>query len=135
MTNLEIILMIIIVIFLFAFIVYKNHIDVNHLNIQSKASVEVNKLQKLVDDGIFDSILNVNKFNNWFNSPKDESIYAHPGIFLRLDKLSTHHIHEYISTITNGYLKYEDFGQNKMYSFENKIRKNWVKKLSKHENI
>lgn len=41
-------------------------------------------------------LFNVKKFNEWFNSDKDWSIYAHAGIFLRLDKLCQDHFIEYI---------------------------------------
>jgi hypothetical protein len=39
-----------------------------------------------------DVIFNVENFNKWFNDPNNNAVYANPGIFLRLDKLSDSHI-------------------------------------------
>lgn len=117
-------------IFMAMFFLLKNKIEVNRLEAQFRIDIEKSKLQLLVDEGFLDSILSVKNFNDWFNSPKDASIYAHPGIFLRTDKLSSHHINDYIKMTTYGYLEYADFDENKMHSFYDKIRKDWVKKLS-----
>jgi hypothetical protein len=89
-----------------------------------------NKIQDLVDSGFFDSaIFNVDKFNEWFKNNKDKSIYAHAGIYLRTDKLSRVHIDDYISVITNGVISGKDFEELKIFKFEDKIRKNWIKQL------
>lgn len=112
------------------FFVIKNKMEIDRLESQFRVDVEKSKLQLLVYEGFLDSILSVKKFNDWFNSPKDASIYANPGIFLRLDKLSAHHIGDYIKMSTYGYLEYDDFDFNKVRSFEDKIRKDWMKKIS-----
>jgi len=129
MTNLEILLFFVLAVFIATFFVLKNVVDVKKLEANFRVDVEKSKLQLLVDEGFLDSILSVKKFNDWFNSPKDSSIYAHPGIFLRLDKLSAHHLRDYIKMTTYGYLDYDDFDDKKMRSFEDKIRKDWMKKL------
>lgn len=41
-------------------------------------------------------IFSVSNFNKWFNNQKDPNIYANPGIFLRLDKLSHYTIEQYV---------------------------------------
>ena len=72
---------------------YYEMIDV-HLN-------DCKKIETAVNSGSFDRMLNVKDFNEWFNSDKDKEIYAHPGIFLRLDKLSQHHIQDFIKAKSN----------------------------------
>jgi hypothetical protein len=115
-------------IFIALFFMLKTRIETNRLEAEFTLEVEKNKLHQLSQGGFMDSILSVKKFNDWFNSPKDSSIYAHPGIFLRLDKLSAHHIDDYIKMTTYDYLEYEDFDFKKMRSFEDRIRKDWMKK-------
>lgn len=41
-------------------------------------------------------VFNITNFNNWFNAKDNGAVYAHSGIFLRLDKLSENHILDYI---------------------------------------
>jgi len=41
-------------------------------------------------------IFNVDNFNFWFNNPNNNAVYAHSGIYLRLDKLSEAHIVDYL---------------------------------------
>jgi hypothetical protein len=74
-------------------------------------------------------IINVDNFNLWFNNPNNGATYAHPGIFLRLDKLSLAHIWEYMencygiereSLISLGY---------DVSGFERAIRQDWLNKL------
>ena len=74
-----------------------------------------------------EDILNVNLFNIWFNEPKDKSIYAHPGIFLRTDKLDGGHIDDYIK-YKHGVDPDTIDGRLKM-NFESSIRKDWMDKL------
>jgi len=88
------------------------------------------KIDNLLIKGAFDSILDVKKFNDWFNSKKDPSIYANPGIFLRLDKLSQGHIRSFIESESEGLLDYDYFDSRKLYKFEDKIRKNWIKQIN-----
>ena len=89
-------------------------------------------IEKSVSDGSFDRILNVDDFNEWFNNNKDKEIYAHPGIFLRLDKLSQHHIQDFISVKSNGVINYEYFVEQKLIDFKEEIYKDW---LEKKENL
>lgn len=78
----------------------------------------------------YDYILNVDRFNEWFNSEKDWEVYAHTGIFLRLDKLSGHHFEDYISLESNEAVEYGSFGPKKMQEFEKAVRRDWVDKKS-----
>lgn len=41
-------------------------------------------------------MLNVENFNNWFNDKNNNAIYAHPGIFLRTDKLCQANVLDYL---------------------------------------
>lgn len=41
-------------------------------------------------------ILNVENFNNWFNDKNNNAVYAHPGIFLRVDKLCQASVLDYL---------------------------------------
>ncbi len=75
-------------------------------------------------------ILNVDNFNLWFNSPKDAGIYAHPGIFLRLDKLSIGYIIEYIENCY-GIVSKEASVKYDLYKFHDEIRADWRKRLNK----
>jgi len=106
----------------------------NHRKIIEKLKSELEDKNKKIDNllikGAFDSILDVKKFNDWFNSKKDPSIYANPGIFLRLDKLSQGHIRSFIESESEGLLDYDYFDSRKLYKFEDKIRKNWIKQIN-----
>jgi len=106
----------------------------NHRKIIEKLKSELEDKNKKIDNllikGAFDSILDVNKFNDWYNSKKDPSIYANPGIFLRLDKLSQGHIRSFIESESEGLLDYDYFDSRKLYKFEDKIRKNWIKQIN-----
>lgn len=108
--------------------VYRHRKALDELYLQ--LSCEQNKIYQLAQSGALDNLLNVKKFNEWFNAPKDKSIYAHPGIFLRTDKLSKGHFDDYIKMSTYGYLTYDDFDFSKMLAFEERVRKNWMKQLS-----
>lgn len=77
-------------------------------------------------------ILNVDNFNLWFNSPKDAGIYAHPGIFLRLDKLSVSHIINYI-TLCYGIPTKEASTKYNLYGFHDEIRADWIKKIERRK--
>jgi hypothetical protein len=87
------------------------------------------KISKLVESGAFDSILNVDRFNDWFNSPNSKKFYVNPGIFLRLDKLSSGNISDYIKDELHGLVVYDNFPFSKVTKFEDNIRKDWLKKL------
>ena len=65
-------------------------------------------------------IFNVDNFNNWFNATDNNAIYAHSGIFLRTDKLSESHIHDYILKCYGiDYTKYTYYisNPNSIYNF------------------
>jgi len=88
------------------------------------------KVINLVYD--YDIILNVDNFNKWFNDPnKSKDIYAHPGIFLRLDKLSEHHFDDYFKSCA-GVDDLEHFKNDLTYSeycdFEYIVRMDWKSK-------
>lgn len=85
------------------------------------------KIEKAQDKGLFDSILDVDKFNDWFNRP-DKSSYANEGIFLRLDKLCGDMINEYIEYELFGLVEPESFDYSKKSKFETAIRKDWIKR-------
>ena len=128
MTYFELILsiMFVLVVFMSLIIIYnlRNEADDAHINHMSY----LQKLYFIAQSGKLDSILNVKDFNEWFNSDKDPEIYAHPGIFLRLDKLSQDHLDSYVQHATEGLLEYGDFDWETMKKFEDKIRKDWMKK-------
>lgn len=48
-----------------------------------------------------DIVINVDNFNTWFNDLNNGAIYAHPGIFLRIDKLSESQVLDYIKKSYN----------------------------------
>ena len=130
MTGLEIILVSYIVALMIVFYISRKRHDKRLEDLHWQLHCEKNNIHQLANSGALDSLLNVNKFNDWFNSPKDKSIYAHTGIFLRTDKLSKHHFDDYIKMSTFGYVTYEDFDFSKMLEFEERVRKNWMKQLS-----
>ena len=73
-------------------------------------------------------ILSVDNFNTWFNNPDNNAVYANPGIFLRIDKLSLAHIFDYIEkcygiTSEKSYVNYD------VYKFLDEIRLNWKRKI------
>lgn len=73
-------------------------------------------------------IFNVDTFNTWFNDPYNEAVYAHSGIFLRLDKLSISHIEDYIVKCHGLNLSDWNIHQD-IQNFYEEIRADWVKKL------
>lgn len=76
-------------------------------------------------------VMNVDNFNAWFNHPDNNATYAHPGIFLRLDKLSANHVTEYLEKCYD--LKKEDLisPEYDTHIFMEKIIKDWLQKLHK----
>jgi hypothetical protein len=95
--------------------------------------IQLQKLYFIAQSGKLDSILSVKDFNEWFNSDKDPEIYAHKGIFLRLDKLSQQHIDSYVQYETEGLLGYGDFNWVTMKKFENEIIEDWQNKLRQND--
>ncbi len=79
-----------------------------------------------------DVVFNVNNFNEWFNDPNNNAIYANSDIFLRLDKLSENHIIDYLEKkygITNGCLmKWSHEHWIMIDSFYIEIKQDWRKK-------
>jgi hypothetical protein len=88
-----------------------------------KKKKEVEKPYIEVSDDI---VFNVDNFNEWFNDPNNNAVYAHSGIFLRLDKLSESHIRDYIKNRFD--IKEPDY--DKIYEFYYKIRDDWRAKLN-----
>lgn len=66
-------------------------------------------------------VFNVHNFNNWFKHPNNNAVYAHLGIFLRLDKLSESHITDYLEKCYG--IKEADY--EKIKKFYSEIIKNW----------
>jgi hypothetical protein len=75
-------------------------------------------------------LFNVETFNTWFNAKDNDAIYAHPGIFLRLDKLSRSTIEDYLVKCHNLNLSDWDIS-DEVEKFYEEIRKDWLTKLSK----
>lgn len=73
-------------------------------------------------------ILSVDNFNTWFNNPNNNAVYAHPGIFLRIDKLSLAHILDYIEKCYG--ISHEKSSEKyDVYKFLDEIRLNWKRKI------
>ena len=128
MTTLEIILVIMI-----ALIVYGAHLIIKHFKDSYKVFKDANyrnmkDLSVLAEEGKLNKMLSVEEFNIWFNSPKDPDIYAHPGIFLRTDKLGVGHIEDYLEFASKGLVMVDDFKYLDIIEFEDRIRKDWFKK-------
>lgn len=78
-------------------------------------------------------LFNVETFNTWFNSRDNEAVYAHSGIFLRLDKLSESHIKDYLIKCHGLVLSDWDIHED-ISNFYEEIRKDWLKKLDNLNN-
>lgn len=82
-----------------------------------------------------DVVFNVDNFNKWFNDLNNNAVYAHPGIFLRLDKLSESHITDYLEKcygIKNGGAFLWSKPTSEMIRiFCEEIREDWRNKLNK----
>lgn len=81
-----------------------------------------------------DVVFNVDNFNNWFNDPNNNAVYANPGIFLRLDKLSESHVSDYILKCygieNSGAFLWSKPTHEMIREFTDKIREDWRIKLS-----
>jgi hypothetical protein len=73
-------------------------------------------------------LFNVDTFNTWFNDKYNDAVYAHSGIFLRLDKLSESHIEDYLVKCHGLDLSNWDIHED-IRNFYEEIRKDWLKKL------
>jgi hypothetical protein len=73
-------------------------------------------------------IFNVDTFNTWFNSPDNEAVYAHPGIFLRLDKLDVSQINDYLVKCHGLNLDEWDIDEE-VWIFREEILNDWREKL------
>jgi hypothetical protein len=78
-------------------------------------------------------VYNVANFNLWFQHKDNGAVYANEGIYLRLDKLSESHITDYLLK-SNGITQ---FDHQRVYEFEQEIRKDWYGRFSKskHESV
>jgi hypothetical protein len=81
-----------------------------------------------------DVVFNVDNFNKWFNDPNNKAVYANPGIFLRLDKLSESHIKDYLEK-SHGIFDSDDFKWSVkinilIYKLYNEVRKDWRNKIN-----
>lgn len=70
-------------------------------------------------------VFSVENFNNWFNAKDNGATYANPGIFLRLDKLSISHVHDYMGNCY-GIQYYSQKGEELLKS----IREDWRRRLN-----
>ena len=78
------------------------------------------------------TMLDVFDFNDWFCENKNPDIYAHKGIYLRLDKLSNHHVTDYLKDrhkLSDEVINKIDY--TLLYSFINMIRLDWQKQINK----
>jgi hypothetical protein len=73
-------------------------------------------------------LFNVDTFNTWFNDPENGAVYAHPGIFLRLDKLDESQIRDYLLKCHGLDLNEWDI-HDEIISFREDIRMSWMKKI------
>ena len=84
-------------------------------------------------------IFNVDNFNIWFNHKDNGAEYAHPGIFLRGDKLSEGHVEDYLLKCYG--IETEVFSKSThemIYTFMQDIRLDWIIKINKknkHESV
>jgi hypothetical protein len=78
-------------------------------------------------------LFNVETFNTWFNDKYNDAVYAHSGIFLRVDKLSESHIKDYLIKCHGLELPNWDI-QEDISNFYEDIRKDWLKKLDNTNN-
>lgn len=134
MTISEIILMIILAIVIFIALYTINWLRELNDNFIDKWDKTQIKLKAISKSGVMDSILDVDKFNDWFINNKDKNLYAHAGIFGRVDKLSQSHVEAYIFYATKGLVSYRDFNWNKLKEFEFKIKSDW-RDLKKQKQI
>lgn len=78
-------------------------------------------------------LFNVDTFNEWFNDRDNGAVYAHSGIYLRLDKLSVSHIEDYLVKCHN--LTLEDWDlHDEVREFHDRIRFDWIKQIGIREN-
>lgn len=80
-------------------------------------------------------IFNVDTFNEWFCDPNNNAIYAHKGIFLRLDKFDqsqiTDYLHKRWNIPDNGPFLWTKPTHEILYNFYEEIRKDWRNKKNK----
>jgi hypothetical protein len=104
------------------------------LNLLFFKSIFITDLKFINLEYDFESILNVDNFNEWFNDPNNGDTYAHSGIFLRTDKLSQGHFDEYFNSC-EGVDNLEHFKEEatfkNIYNFENSVRNDWFDKQKK----
>lgn len=100
-----------------------NSLSIEHDKIKDKI------IETFRSPAFYSVIFSIKNFNEWFKNNKDESIYAHAGIYLRTDKLSEHHVYDYIGAVTNGLLSGEDFDEDTILMFHRNIRENWMHQL------
>lgn len=77
-------------------------------------------------------LFNVDTFNTWFNDKHNDAVYATPGIFLRVDKLSISHIEDYLIKCHGLELSNWDIDED-VRNFYEEIRKDWLNKLNQNE--
>jgi len=76
-------------------------------------------------------IFNVNNFNEWFNNPNNNAVYANSGIFLRIDKLGLSQIEDYLYKkygLVNGAFMFDKPYNSVLNGFYNNIIKDWKSK-------
>jgi hypothetical protein len=81
-----------------------------------------------------DIIFSVDSFNDWFNDPNNNAVYAHKGIFLRLDKLGEDQVDDYLLkryNLDNGAFLFSKPYVSMKADLYKAIRKDWSNKLNK----
>lgn len=89
--------------------------------------LEQEKQPRYNNTNINNIIYDVENFNRWFKDPHNNAIYAHSGIYLRVDKLSHGHVIDYIQKVYN--INVVEIDYNQIMIFYEIIRQNWRKKL------
>ncbi len=77
-----------------------------------------------------EEMFNVQTFNDWFCDPNNNAVYAHKGIFLRLDKLSVWHIIDYLNRKFNIHWIQAGIPHEELEQFCSEIRNDWREKIN-----
>ena len=107
-------------------------IEIIKIDISSNNYFIINSKKIIISHIDIENLFKVENFNYWFNNPNNGAVYAHTGIFLRLDKLSDSQFFDYFESygsIKDG----EFFAYNEDYTrfikFKDDVRKDWMKKI------
>lgn len=94
----------------------------------------INSKKIIISHIDIEKVFNIENFNYCFNNPNNGAIYAHTGIFLRLDKLSDSQFFDYFESY-EGINDGENFAYREDYTrfikFKDDVRKDWMKEIEK----